>query len=76
MKLADLPPTTRVRLHFVSQKDTTQTGSLDCTAEHAMNPNRSQRFFPPIGTTAAELGWPVPYWYAEECKHFELLLGR
>jgi len=58
-------PTGRVRLEF--RNDQGQTGTLITTAANAANPNRSGRYFPPgPGYAAAALGWPVPYWYANE----------
>jgi len=57
-------PKMRVRLSFKNGKG--QVGTLETTAEQAFMPNRSMRYFPPDGETPDSLGWPVPYWYAEE----------
>lgn len=48
-------------------------GSLVTTASNAVNPNRSQRFFPGENETPVMLGWRVPYWYASECYAFSLV---
>jgi len=48
-------------------------GSLVTTASNAVNPNRSQRFFPGENETPVMLGWRVPYWYASECYAFSIV---
>ena len=69
--LAKKNPKASVRLHFRDERG--QTGTLLTTAEHALCPNRSQRFFPPDEMTPTALGWPVPYWYASECYRVEVI---
>lgn len=68
--LAAERPDAPVILHF--RNGSGLTGLLITTAALAAAPNRSMRYFPPEGTTAASLGWPVPYWYADECVSIEL----
>ncbi len=73
--IASKNPGRPVRLHFRSIEGGAKFGTLDLTAREAVeaNANRSGRFFPPAGKSAADLGWPVPYWYADECEGVELL---
>jgi hypothetical protein len=66
-RLAEETPTARVRMFF---KNDAGEASLVMTADKAYNPNLSGRYFPPDGTTAAELGWASPWFYAEECVGF------
>ncbi len=77
--LAAKSPDRKVRLYFRNAQGTA-TGVFETTAAHAANPNKSQRFFPTPDPTApsgykspADMGWPVPYWYAEECYQVVLL---
>lgn len=63
-QLRAIDPNAKVRVHF--RNETGATGSLVCGAAHAIQPCASMRFFPPPGMTASDLGWPVPYWYANE----------
>ncbi len=56
-------PKALVRVWFKSDQG---AGTLTMSAEDALNPCLSGRYFPPDGMNAADLGWPVPYWYAEE----------
>lgn len=69
-ELARTTPEARVRLFF---RNDAGNGTLDTTAEHAANPNLSQRFFPPDDTNAADLGWAQPYWHASECYRILVL---
>lgn len=70
-----IDPNQRVRIDFQNEKG---TGSLVCTVAYAYAPNQSNRFFPPMKDneymTPAELGWPVPYWYAEEVTNVTLVV--
>lgn len=68
--LAKHYPGRQVRLRFRSPDG--QEGALTCTADHALNPCASSRYFPPQGETPESLGWPVPYWYAEEIVAIEV----
>lgn len=69
--LAKRQPDAKVRLVF--RNETGQTGQMVTTAAKAADPNASMRFFPPQGETMQSLGWPVPYWYAEEIAGIEVL---
>lgn len=71
---SEIAPLARVRVNF---KNAHGTGVLVCTLAHALNPNQSNRYFPPkkgnAYMTPAELGWPVPWWYQEEVTNITLL---
>lgn len=64
-QFAKAQPLAIVTLFFKSDQG---EGKLVCSAEHAFSPNRSGRYFPPDNISVAELGWPVPYWYAHEVR--------
>lgn len=61
-------PSAKVRLTF---KNESGTGTLVLPASEALEPNKSLRYFPPQGTSAAAMGWPVPYWHKAEAIHWE-----
>jgi len=56
-------PERRIRVIF---RDVNASGTLETTPKYLDNSNRSQRFFPPNGETAASLGWDRSYWYPHE----------
>lgn len=58
-ELAKEEPDAPVRLIFAG-------AHLNTTAAHADCPNKSMRFFPPEGETAASLGWAKPWYYHTE----------
>lgn len=61
-------PGTLVRMFFESPSG---RGTLLLPVEDAIRPNQSHRYFPPGNATAADMGWPVPYWYGEEVTGWE-----
>lgn len=71
MTLADLAkkfPDYPVRLIFRASDEPRGTGYLDTTISHALNPNASDRFFPPAGFRAWQMAWGRPWWYKSEIQ--------
>jgi hypothetical protein len=75
-ELAKATPSARVRLYFADSSG--NKGYLETTAARAAAPNASMRFFPPQNAdgsyaSPADMGWPVPYWYASEVVRCEVI---
>jgi hypothetical protein len=62
-RFAEQNPNRLVTLYFENDFG---KGQLTLPAQDAINPNASMRYFPEDGKSASDMGWAVPYWYAEE----------
>ena len=69
--IAAYNPSAKVRLHFRNHAG--QEGTYECTARYATNTGPSRVIMPQANETPDDLGWPTPYWFAEDIKRVDIL---